>query len=315
VTVAPALPLVSRPETAGVPYLTTGQFLNEATGVQTDNLVPGGTPEQQTAALASAILQASSWMDGVCWQVLGTTTDTEVAEVRARRDGWLEVFPRCFPIRGVTGVSLGSPATDTGTWTALTDLSGLVVQTRRVVVGPPSSVMNWGWPVQFGPTGLRRTWWVQLTYVNGYPVTTLTAQANAASVSLQVANGIGIAVGMPLTISDGMNTETVTVSGLPGGALALTASGPATLTVPPTIFQHGPGIGISNLPVRLVRAAILATSGLIRSARGTAAFVMPDSFGSQSVIKTEAPGGNDLADAMAILVPEFRASTAVAGLL
>jgi hypothetical protein len=289
-TVAPAISQISRPETAGIPYLTAQEFTNAPTGVPISNLLTSGNATQQMVALQAVILRASSWMDVQCHQVLASTTDTEMARGRMRRDGSIYVFPRCYPIREVISVAVNYQPLN---FTPLTSLANVVPLNRTFVIyqAPFPFQSNQG-PIQFGPIGNWEECWVQYSYVNGYPVTTLADACAAAADSITVVSSLGMIPGMVLTISDNPNTETVGVESVSGNVVTLTGT---------TQYAHAEGIYTSSLPEAIKQAAILATSGFIRL-RGSGAVTMA-SIGTQPKDVAGAdPGGlEDLANASQIL--------------
>lgn len=275
-SVLPAISPISRPETAGVPYITATEFTNAPTGIQVGNLVAGELP--------ALILRASSWMDLECHQVLAATTDTEMCAVRIARDGSFAIYPRCFPIRAVTAVSTGTLPSN---MTALTTLANTAVQNRRFTVYQSGfNAVTQAGPIQFGPSwSSEGSLWCQYTYVNGYPVTTLASSCLANASSLSVVNGIGIVPGMTLTLTDDPNTETVIV--------APTYSFGST-TVPlvaDTVSAHAAGVATSAMPPGLKQIAILATAGFITE-RGTDALVMMSLEGGPTRQNTPPAGGD-----------------------
>jgi len=309
VTVLPAVSAISRPETAGLPYITATEFQNAPTGLQTNNLVPGGSAAEQFQALQAQILRASSWMDGQCHQVLASTVDTEISRANVRRDGSVMVFTRCFPVRVVTAVSMGWQLSDL---TALTSLDTVTPLNRVFLVesaGIPFASSQG--PLQFGPTyGPYGECWVQYSYVNGYPVTTLSAGISVGATSIVPASVLGILPGMTLTLSDIPLTETVTVS-------PTYVVGQATVPLlTGTQSPHVAGIAVSALPDAVKQAAILATAGFVQE-RGSGALVMASiSGGPTKGAPMGGAGFQYLADALAILKEGgFVAQVSVPGML
>ena len=293
-SVAPAISSISRPETAGIPYLTPEEFQNAPMGIQLNNLIPGAGTPQQNQALQAAILRASSWMDLQCHQVLAATTDTEISRGRMRRDGSIYVFTRCYPIRLVTSVAVNYQPLN---FVPMTSLTNVVPLNRTFVIY--QAVFPFGssqGPLQFGPVyGPYGECWVQYSYVNGYPVTSLSSACVAGATSVTPLSVLGILPSMTLTISDIPNTETVTVS---------STYVPGTATVPlqtGTQSAHNQGVYVSALPDAVKQAAILATAGFIQE-RGTGALTMASISGAP-VKMNEVPGGgpSDLQQALAIL--------------
>lgn len=259
-----------------MPYITAQEFQNGLTGIQTGNIPAGG--------LASKILLASSWMDLECHQVLAATTDTEMCLVRVAKDGSFAIYPRCFPIRAVTAVSTGTLPSN---MTALTTLANTAVQNRRFTVYQAgfNAVTQVG-PIQFGPSwSSEGSLWCQYTYVNGYPVTTLSASCLANASSLTVVNGVGITAGMTLTITDDPNSEMVTV------APTYVFGSTTVPLVTNTVSAHAAGVAVSAMPPGLKQIAIMATAGFITE-RGTDALVMASLESAPTRQSTQGAGGD-----------------------
>ena len=290
-SVAPAISQISRPETAGIPYLTAQEFANAPTGLQLSNLIPGiGSAPEQNQALQAAILRASSWMDVQCHQVLASTTDTEMARGRMRKDGSIYVFPRCFPIREVTSVAVNYQPLN---FTPMTSLASVVPLNRTFVIyqAPFPFTSNLG-PVQFGPIGNWEECWVQYSYVNGYPVTTLAEPCASGASTITVVSALGMIPGVVLTISDIPNTESVGVESVSGNVVTLTGT---------TVSAHLAGTYTSALPEAVKQAAILATAGFIQE-RGTGALTMATIGGAPTHVNSPPGGGpSDLQQALVIL--------------
>ena len=93
------------------PYLTTTEYLNAPTAVDTANLLPSGSQLSQTQALAEVIGRASSLIDGEClgaWGTLNATVDVENARIWGNNLGQLIVHPKYWPILEVQSFSYGN---------------------------------------------------------------------------------------------------------------------------------------------------------------------------------------------------------------
>ena len=282
---------VSRPETAGIPYITADEFTTAPTGLQLGNLFPGGSQPEQVQALQEQILRASSWMDVQCHQVLAATTDTELQTVRVDLSGSARVWTRCFPVREVTAVSIGPTF---NSMTALDSTTPIAVQSRSFTVQQATPFGWFGPAVQFAPPMPNAAWsqWCQYSYVNGYPVTTLSAACTSGASSIDVTSALGVLPGMTLTLSDIPNTETVIVSSVSGTTVTLSGT---------TSSAHVAGVAVSAMPAALKQAAILATMGFIQE-RGTGALVMASIGGAPTHQPKQTGTGPDaLQQAMAIL--------------
>ncbi len=306
-SVLPALSAITRPETAGIPYITTVEFENAPTGLDLGSLVSGGTQAQQTAALAEQILRASSWMDLVCHQVLAATTDTEVSEVRVDDDGGFTIFPRCFPVRAVTAISLGW---DAESLTPLTTLSNVLVRDRSFRAWYISQYLTslYGSQVQLTTRWVQRRLLCQYTYVNGYPVTTLSAPALQGATSVSLASVSGIVPGMTLTFSDNPNDETATVS-------SSYTFGASPVPVSALAYAHAEGVAVSSMPWALKQHAIDATGAYIREKRRSG-IVMSSLSGAPAVHQTTGTtGASELARVAQCLMDEGFVARASVGAL
>lgn len=62
-----------------IPYISPTEYRAAGTAVDTSSLIANGDPDQQTAALANRIAQASSAADQLCFQTLGSTVDIDTS--------------------------------------------------------------------------------------------------------------------------------------------------------------------------------------------------------------------------------------------
>lgn len=253
------------------PYLTFAEWAAAPTAIDTSSLLPGGTPAQQQQIVVDAIERASSMIDGYCYQVLAATRDVDPpARYRVGRDGCLRIPLKFKPILEVSDVQVGATPSLLASLTSLAD----------VVIGEGViEVPLWQWaPSTLTPAGVGGRPLVKVTYVNGWPNTTLATSAAAGTSSLTVTSGLGIYPGSMLTIYDvAAGTEPVTV------AASYT---PGSTTVPLAAalsFTHGAGVSVSNLPPRIKEAAVLLTSVLIQT-RGDDAIVL-DSIDSPTQVQ------------------------------
>jgi hypothetical protein len=245
---------------AHTPYLTLAEWLAAPTAIDVSDLITGGSPAQQNQAVQDAIERASSWMDRICHQVLAATTDTHRGRYLVSRFGTVRIpLPR-KPVLEVSAVSVGSTPSTMSTLTSLADvdISPYGVIEVRVTGTYPGPSGYWG--------GFRPI--VGVTYVNGWPNTTLAVDAAAASSSVTVASSLGVYPGTALTIYDVTGgTEHVVVG--PG----FTAGSTTVPLVAPLVYAHTAGVSISNLPPVAKEAATLLTSALIQT-RGDDAIVL-----------------------------------------
>jgi hypothetical protein len=280
------------------PYLTTAEYRQAPTGVDTTGLVKGDQAAS-LAELGNVIARASSWADSLCGQVLAASVDVEAGRVAISRDGMLRIHPRQTPIIEVTGVSYGGSP---NALTPLTDLSSLWVESTEFLA-PLLGLTGWSnsfvGPLGFSAVRPGQTVFAQWSYVAGWPNTTLVAAATAGATQVTVTNAVGVTPGTQLTVYDGAQTEMVTVAStyIPGATILPLAAG--------LQFAHSQtGISVSALPPAVKQAVILLTSALIRT-RGASALVMQSVRGDvgRQQAKSESGGIEEIDLADELLAP------------
>lgn len=278
------------------PYITVDEYLAEPTGVDTSQLVPGGSVNDNRAALARVIARASSQADEICRKPLAATVDIQSGEYRIRSDGTIWVPVDYAPIVQVNAISLGWSQ---GAMAAMTDLS--VVRVERKLVKIPVGGAGGDWNGQSRAVARRGYIFADVTYVNGWAVTTTSQDSLAGASAVNLTAALGVAAGLRVVISDGANTETVTVG--PGYV-------PGSLTVPtasPLQYAHDPGVSFSALPGAAKDAVILLTSSRIKM-RGAEAVQMAAITSEPSKPQPTMPGGtSELAQAKDMLLRFRRA--------
>lgn len=281
------------------PYISVEMMkAHRRRGVQLDNLVPRGTPVEQDAALAEMIESASVWIDNTILMTLAATYDTVLDQATPDRYGYVKLHPRYRPVVSLTDFWSG-PAPSLLVQAG--DLSGAAVQPDRVSM-PIGGATNWmsdQGPLQFGPAA---SWddplWVKYTYVNGFPVTTLTAPAGQGDLALAVADCTGIVPGATwLTVYALQNRFRF----LAGAASA--ASGPGTVACP-AVPHAIPVTGwsapmVSALPADVIEAAVLVVRAMVKETGGASA----KPAGKHASTEDEATAGDDYAEAEAFLHP------------
>lgn len=222
-----------------VPYITVDQLERSPVSSQLRKLVPDQSDGDRYAELDRIIRRASSMINGEVRQNLAATVDTEIGRVRVSACGDLRLHTRSNPIVSVLSVSVG---TDPSNLTPLPDLSNLVVEPWRITI--PGTSLSWRPDSRL---------WARWEYINGYPVTTLTAPATEGDVSVTVDDATGIVAGRTLlTVQDGMCTEQFTPTAVSGN----------TLTVPPLASSHIARVGVTALPDVIEEATLLLISRL-----------------------------------------------------
>jgi hypothetical protein len=262
-------------------YITDDMFKGHGrAGVQVNNLVPGkgATEAQQDAALLRYIASGSSWCDmQIGPAVMGATLDTVQERVNVNRSGYVEIFPRYRPVIGLTAFAIGAEVSQLAPYT---DLSNVDVQESgfRVPASPGIGVWSSAGPIQFG--AMAAPWdqaLVRYSYVNGFPVTDLTAPATAGATSISVADTTGIVAGQTwLTIYALQNQWTflaTSVSTADAGGLGF---GPGTVgcaALPSAIPVSDPLYPplVSGFTPAAIEAVVIATRAIIKESVPSAA--------------------------------------------
>lgn len=253
---SPTIPPVSTMG-APIPYLTLDEVKRNPIYSQLRQMVPNTSPTDRDAELNRIITRVSAMINGEVNQNLAATVDKEVGEVTISPRGDLRIFTRGSPIIDVVSLSVGRNVYNL---TPITDFSHMVLDPWCITIpaggGSPftgsgglssGNLPNAG----FGRPGQRL--WAEWVYVNGFPVTTLAADAAAGDTSITVGDSTGIIAGQTLlTIEDGIYLETVTPSAVNGNVL----------TIPPLACAHKTGVGVHDLPGDIKNAALTLISRL-----------------------------------------------------
>jgi hypothetical protein len=279
---------------AHTPYLTLAEWLAAPTALDARSLIQGGTQPQQDQALRDAIERASSWIDGWCYQVLAATRDTVSGRYRVNRWGAVQVpLPR-KPVLEVSAVSVGYRPSSMTPLTSLADVAigmhgAVEIPVINPLIGSPSGTTLGARPI------------VQVTYVNGFPNTTLAVTVAAAATSITLSSVLGIYPGTALTVYDvtGGGTEQVTVA-----STYVAGSTTVPLTAP-LLYGHAAGVSVSNLPPAVKEAAVLMTTVFIQT-RGVDAIVLNDA-GTPTASEFPRGTGANVNRAKELLIPFRRA--------
>lgn len=224
-----------------VPYITVAELKRSPIYNQLHKLVAGSSDADRDAELARIILRVSAMINDEVNQNLAASTDNEVGPVVLSDDGYLRIHTRNDPIISVKTISVGP---DPYSLVPLTDLTHLILDPWRITVPRGAGVMGFG---------RCRRMWAQWTYVNGFPVTTATADTAQGATSITVADPTGILPNQTLLkIEDGKWLETVCPTAVTGNVL----------TVAPLLYPHTAGVGVSALPDTIKNAALTLVSRL-----------------------------------------------------
>lgn len=301
------------------PYVTPRILLNAPTGISWNSIPPGTgvTPAEHTAEQLNICMRATAQADSYCNQVLRATLDTEQVTGPDFRMTIEQSTQNCriimsrWPILAITGVEVSPNAVmprqwqqvPTGMWDVERPIIGLYGTSA------PSAAGEGGQGVLIAPgfaswSRGRRGFAVRVTYVNGWPHTSLTSAVVAGATSLPVDDCTGWApfsAGTPGALGviyDSGSQETVQVSA------ASAISGPGNLTVPALAFPHAAGTMVSALPASVIWAVTLFAAGqaLTRGATATTVHMIPGGGSAMAPMK----GPDDLFGEGELLLSPFR---------
>jgi hypothetical protein len=284
-------------------YVAPWEFLNAPTGVDTTQLVPGGTTQANQAALVLQLTRASALADNLCQKVLAATVDTQYGRYRVQADSWLGPVVKVpldyTPIVAVASVSYG--------WTpsslaALSSLADVAIHKKTATIPlAPSNTLSGPLSTSFGSHAH-----VSVSYVNGWANTSVNGAVAAGATSVPVASDLGIVPGQQLRLASASNSEVVTVA----SSYTATANGTAT-SVPitsGTVGTYASGDTATALPQDIKQAVILLTKALIKT-RASQSLELPraggDTPGPEHSLSAGVSSDYDLA--IELLAPYRRA--------
>lgn len=219
-------------------------------------------------------------MDAYCNQALRATVDNEQLSGPDFRvtvqngTGNTRVILRRWPVTQILAVQVSPNAVFPRQWINVpSGMYDIEVPVLGVYgSSAPSASADGGQSILIAPG--YAGWWngrngfrIQVSYENGWPHTSLTADATAGSSVLHV-DDVTAWTGAAGYVYDGSSTETITVSTvaattpltLPNGG-GTVAAGPGTLTLSsPTTSAHVAGTVVSALPANVLWAATLAAA-------------------------------------------------------
>jgi hypothetical protein len=274
------------------PYCTPQTATNAPTGVSW-SLIPDPDSDEsaQQAALTDVCWRATSRLDTWCNQVIRATADTEYlngpGQPRCNVDrdtgnGVLQM--RRWPVTEVLAIQVSPARSFPRVWTPVT-AGQWDIRHPLIYSGDSASATapDGGWTIDVAPgwiswcgqgRGANGAWSggggrggqrVQVSYINGWPHTSLTQAALAGATVLHVDDVTGWA-GASGFGYDGSATESLAVASvaatspfaLPNGA-GTAQAGPGTITLTAGLkFTHQQGTLVSALPAVLIEAAIYA---------------------------------------------------------
>jgi hypothetical protein len=229
-------------------YATAAEFLRHPTGLDTDDLLPFGSPTDEASELALIMQMASSLAEQITLQPLYARQASVTRRVVVDADGTWTVPTRDFPVlAAVPSASQWQFPGLTNGWGSLEGQTFLVERKQITLTAP------------------ARGGWVNLAYIVGYPNAVLTAPVTSGALTLPLDTTVGVNEGDSMTIYDGDSQEGVTVAAVVGQNVTLAA---------PTLYAHAAGVRVSELPLAVTLATIYIAAWIIKGRRGGATFSM-----------------------------------------
>ena len=294
------------------PYVSPSEFQFAPTAVDTLNLVPGGTAQDQTQSLSDTLGRASAWADRFLFGAdpaskgasLCATLSIETVRTKVL-NGELRLICSYRPIIQVNGVDIGASMSSLSTiGSAAAAATRIGMRTIYVpMIGIPVRSGDTGTPNPIQSLGGHYT--AVWSYVNGYPHTELASDITSGTSSctlLPTDGGTGLLGVIPgftqFTIVDGANTEQFTVA---------TVNGTTVTSSAPFQFSHtlptAPDfIPVTTLPKDVSLAVIYLATAIIKT-QGDSGLVLAELTEPKSVSKFSGDEFSDVAIAMRLLQP------------
>jgi hypothetical protein len=296
----------------GTPYVTPEMLTNAPTGASWEIIpTPGADSAEQLAELTNVCWRATSVVDTYCNQVLRATVDSEYltgpgaprVSVQPGTLNGLLVMSR-WPVTQVLAVQTSSNRSWPRSWSAVPSGQFEIVHPliNSLTDSASATAPDGGSSISLAPGYIpplsrgRNSMRVLVSYVNGWPHTSLTAAAAAGARTLSVDDVTGFA-GAAAFAYDGAMTETVAVTGVSAtsplplpNSVGTAQTGPGTITLAsPLAHPHEAGTVVSALPANVIWAAALASAAQALEAGYT-------SISVQNISGSLTEGGNGVGD-------------------
>ena len=189
--------------------------------------------------------RASAYADNYCQKVIAATVDVQAGQYRVQRDKALGAVIKVplenTPVIAISDIRIGrSPSA-----IALQSTPANLWIGRKVATIPVAGAYG-------------ESVFAQISYVNGWANTALTAAAAPGALSLTVASSLGIMPGMQLNVQSPNNAETLTVdmSYIPSN-IAINTLIPVTT---PIVGTYSIGDTVTAFPQDIKQAVIRSPS-------------------------------------------------------
>jgi hypothetical protein len=250
------------------PYVTVPEFLAAPTWLDNQDLIPGGTQEQQGAELFNVLLKASGWANRIAEQTLAAHTVIEQDRYPVDRWGQIYIVPLNNPVRQVNAIAYGSDFQNL-TLATLTTTNPWIERQESIILsqltgGANLSSLQFGPPVRAGADEV----YVQYSYVAGYCATALSAPATVGATQITVTDPTGL---QPAVTGGLLGTIPGSVARIwdPGVEEAVQVAPNWTRGTNPVLLAsplqnaHAAGAGVSELPAEVHQAIEELAVGLL----------------------------------------------------
>jgi len=308
--------LVTGPST---PYVSPEMLLAAPTGISWSTVGSNSgkpTPSAYYAEVSNICARASAMADSICNTTLRATVDTETFtgpgdfRFQLQRNGRARVIASRLPVLSIVSGQWSPASAFPPEYTAI---SANQMRVDRPVVGTygstaPNGSGDGGQSILLAPGIVtwafgRMAYDVQITYINGWPHGSLTADALVGATSLSVDDITGW-VGASGTLHSSSGQETILVSSVtPATTGAVTGPGVLHLTTP-LVYEHVSGTIVTTMTETIQQAVILlcVSQALVRGATAVTVQALPGSKTSSG-----SRGPDDLlSEAKAMLNPYKR---------
>jgi hypothetical protein len=311
-------------------------LINAPTGVSWSIIPsPQSTDAAQIAAATQLCWQATSRIDTYCNQVLRSTADTEYlngpglprCSVDPNTGNGVLIMKR-WPVTEVLAIQISPSRSFPRVWTPVP--SGQWDIRHPLIFSGDSAAPtapDGGWTIDVAPgyigcspwgctpsggftgAGGRGSQRVQVSYLNGWPHTSLTANVSAAATELPVDDVTGW-TGAAGFAYDGSATEQVSAASvsaatplvLPDGA-GTAQAGPGMITLSsPLAYAHVKGTVISALPATVIEAAVYAAA--MQALEGGIDSVVVQTLSGEKL--SSGSGISEMATEMELLLDPYR---------
>lgn len=300
----------------GTPYITPDMLQREPIGISWSSLVPRNASSSQdlNAILIDVCQQATGMADGYCNQVLRATQNVETLQGPDYRvtvqnhTGEARCTLSRGPVIQINSVQVAQSSLFPRVWTTVPP--GLYEPENPVIglygTSSPSDAGEGSQTIMIAPGYLsrrRNSFRIMVNYINGWPHTSLTAQAVAGTNTLTVDDCTGWA---PVTVGGQGATGIIFDGGLQEAVTVTAASatvGPGTLTLSSSItFTHNSGVMFSTMPAQ-VRWATALFAGSMALTRGATTTTIHSTAGGTAATS---PGPEALASEAELALHPFR---------